>query len=134
MSAAGGNPEGAEEEGRPPSGHRRPNVFFPVLAAVGGLFAVTILAMLAATAGDPQAPPSRFFENYGTPLILAETVLLVTVAVAALAIDRRQTLAERSSAVESGPRREGSPDDSPSPPAVPDHPASQRSAGGTRPD
>jgi hypothetical protein len=134
MSEAGGNPAGAEEKGRLPSEPRRPNVFFPVLAAVGGLFVVTILAMLAASAGDPQAPPSRFFESYGTPLILAETVLLVTVAVAALTIDRRQTLAERSSAEGSGPRREGSPDDSPFPPAVPDHPASQRSAGGARPD
>lgn len=99
---------------------RRQNVFFPLLAAFGGLFAVTILAMLAATAGDPQAPPSRFFRAYGTPLILAETVLLIALAVTALVIDRRQSLAARSSAGGSGPMTEGTPDDSPPSPAAAD--------------
>lgn len=118
MSEAGRNPGGAEERGRPPSAQRRQNLFFPLLAAVAGVFVVTILAMLAATAGDPQAPPSRFFRTYGTPLILAEMVLLVTLAVAALTIDRRQSLDERSSAGADGVVREGAPDDSFSPSAA----------------
>jgi hypothetical protein len=64
--------------------------------AVGGVFALTVMSMLAATFGDPHAPPNRFFNAYGVPLIVVETGLLVAVAFIALAVDRRQTLAQLS--------------------------------------
>ncbi len=125
MSDASGrsSDSGAGRTPLPPA--RRQNVFFPLLAAFGGLFAVTILAMLAATAGDPQAPPSRFFRAYGTPLIVVETVLLVALAVMALVIDRRQSLAARSSAEGGGAATEGTPDSAPPQAAAPDQ-TSQR--------
>jgi hypothetical protein len=112
------NPSGTR--GGPSSDRRRQNMFFPLLAVGGGLFVVTILAMLAATAGDPQAPPSRFFRAYGTPLIVAETVLLVVLAVAALTIDRRQSLAARSAEGRDGAVTEGRRDSSPPSAGCPD--------------
>lgn len=69
------------------------NPFFRAVVAVGAVFAVTVMSMLAVTFGDPQAPPNRFFNAYGVPLVLTETLLLVGVSFVALAVDRRQTLA-----------------------------------------
>lgn len=71
----------------------RSNPFFPLVVVVGGVFAVTAMSMLAATMGDSRSPPSRFFDAYGIPLILIETLLLVGVSFVAMAVDRRQTLA-----------------------------------------
>jgi len=66
-------------------------VFYPV-AVVGGLFCLTVLMTIAATFGDPQAPAARWLNRHGTPLLLWETALLVTVSVLAMVIDRIRTL------------------------------------------
>jgi len=66
-------------------------VFYPV-AVVGGLFCLTVLMTIAATFGDPQAPMARWLNRHGTPLLLWETALLVTVSVLAMVIDRVRTL------------------------------------------
>lgn len=69
-----------------------PNPFFKLVIATGFLFAVTTMAMFAATFGDPAAPPNRFFDRYGLIVIAIETIALVVVSWLALAVDRRQTL------------------------------------------
>ncbi|MFV0444504.1 MAG: hypothetical protein ACK5Q5_13120 [Planctomycetaceae bacterium] len=70
------------------------NPFFRAVIILGAIFVVTVLSMLAATFGDPQAPPNRFFNAYGLPLIAVETVLLLVISFIALAVDRRQTLTD----------------------------------------
>ena len=67
------------------------NPVFRWVVIVGGLFAFTAMCMFASSLGHPQAPPNRFFNAYGIPLILVETVALVAVSFVAMAIDQRQT-------------------------------------------
>lgn len=69
------------------------NPYFRLVVVAGGLFAITVMSMLAATFGDSRAPPNRFFSAYGIPLIVAETAIFAAVAIQALRVDRRQTLA-----------------------------------------
>lgn len=77
----------------PPTPEERTDrlVFYPV-AAVGTVFAVTVLMTIAATFGDPRAPANQWFNRHATPLLLWETALLVVVAVLAMFIDRVRTL------------------------------------------
>jgi hypothetical protein len=72
------------------------NPWFRLVVVSGGLFAFTVMSMLAATFGDPKAPPNRFFNAYGIPLVLVETVAVVAISVKALAVDRRQTLEQQA--------------------------------------
>lgn len=69
-----------------------PNRLFRAVIVCGGLFAITVMSMVASTFGDPEAPPNRFFHDYGIILILAETALLLIVIFLAMAIDRRETV------------------------------------------
>jgi len=68
------------------------NPFFPAVVIGAGLFGMTALAMIAATLGDPDAPPNRFFDAWGVHLIVAEMIVVLAVSCLALALDRRQTL------------------------------------------
>jgi hypothetical protein len=73
-----------------------PNKYFRLVIATGALFAFTAMCMFASALGHPLAPPNRFFNRYGIPLILVEAGALIASAVVALSVDRRQTLAEMS--------------------------------------
>jgi len=68
-----------------------PNPVFRWVVVVGALFAFTAMSMFASSLGHPQAPPNRFFNAYGIPLILVETVALVVVSFIAMAVDQRQS-------------------------------------------
>ena len=68
-----------------------PNTAFRWVILTGGLFAFTAMCMFASALGHPQSPPNRFFNAYGIPLILVETVALVAVAFYAMAVDQRET-------------------------------------------
>ena len=71
------------------------NPYFRLVIAAGGLFAFTTMAMFATSLGDPNAPPNRFFDAWGLPLLAVETVAVLGISFLAMAVDRRQTLSEQ---------------------------------------
>jgi hypothetical protein len=70
----------------------KPNLFFRLTTFAGVVFVVTILSLVAATFGDPQAPPARFLNAHGTTLIGWEVAAILAIGLVAMALDRRQTL------------------------------------------
>lgn len=85
----------------------RPNRLFQLVALLGAVFIVTILAMVASMLGDPRAPISRFLDEQGGNLIAIEVASLFVVGIAAMALDRHRTVrAQRE-------EREGQPSASP---------------------
>lgn len=90
-----------------------PNRWFRLVIVCGALFAFTALCMFATTLGRPDAPPNRFFSAYGMPIILVETVALIAVSIIAMAVDRRQTVAQRTTPP--GMSRADLPSDGPRP-------------------
>ena len=70
-------------------------IFYPV-AAVGGLFCVTILICIAAALGDPLAPVNQWINQRVTGILLGETLLLVTVGVGAMTADRVRTIRQQA--------------------------------------
>lgn len=93
-------------ETRPPR-----NPFFPATAAFGALFAITILALIAALFGDPNAPMAKLLDRFVGWMLAAEVVGLLVTGFLALAVDRRQTLAGRapSNQAAAQPSRVGEP-------------------------
>jgi len=87
----------AAEGGWSLSASRPPNLFFPLTVVFSGLFIVTILALVAGIFGDPQAPIARFLDRNGGMLLVAEVVAILVTGFLALATDRRQALADKSS-------------------------------------
>jgi hypothetical protein len=71
------------------------NLFFPLTILFGGLFSVTILALLAAIVGDPHAPLAQFLDRFAGWLLTVETLGALSCAFLALLVDRRQSLATR---------------------------------------
>lgn len=71
---------------------RNTNPFWGLVIVAGTAFCVTILAYLASGFGSPAAPMNRFFTRYGFLLVCIETGVIVAAGIAALAVDRRQTL------------------------------------------
>ncbi|MFN0054270.1 MAG: hypothetical protein ACKV0T_19005 [Planctomycetales bacterium] len=67
------------------------NPFFPLTVFFGGLFIVTILALLAALFGDPEAPLARLFDRYAGWMLAGEVVGILVVGFLALMVDRRQS-------------------------------------------
>ncbi len=66
-------------------------IFYPV-AVVGAVFCISIFVVIATAFGDPLAPANQWVNKFATPLLLFETLLLVTVAIGAMAADRVRTL------------------------------------------
>lgn len=85
----------------------RSNPFWGLVIGAGGGFCVTILAYLASGLGNPAAPLNRFFTRYGFLLVCIETVIIVVTGIAALAVDRRQTLHDRPSGPTDGRHSDG---------------------------
>ncbi|MEZ6057222.1 MAG: hypothetical protein R3C01_11015 [Planctomycetaceae bacterium] len=68
-----------------------PNLLFRAVIIAGSFFAITVMSMVAATFGNPEAPPNRFFNSYGLLIILVETAILLILIFLAMAIDQRRT-------------------------------------------
>ena len=75
-----------------PAAAARSNPFFPLVIAAGAVFVVTILAMLAAPFGDPEAPVAGWLDRYAGRLILVEVALILVLGFLALLVDRRRTV------------------------------------------
>ena len=73
----------------------RHNVFFPLTIVLGTLFSVTILAVLAATLGDPTAPINAFLDERAGTILGCEAVGILATGFLAMTVDRRRTLQER---------------------------------------
>jgi formate-dependent nitrite reductase membrane component NrfD len=75
------------------------NIFFRWLVPVVGLFVITMFAFIATLLGDPMAarsPAQEFLDRHVVKMFLVEVVAIVGLSVAAMVLDRRQTLRHRS--------------------------------------
>ncbi|HTI50067.1 MAG TPA: hypothetical protein VL475_03920 [Planctomycetaceae bacterium] len=84
------------------------NIFFPLTIAFSSLFIVTILALVAVLFGDPHAPAALLLDRCASWLLGVEVAGILTAGLAALVVDRRQTLAAERTAALPGPQSEGS--------------------------
>ena len=75
---------------------RMSKLLFQLVVLSSTAFVVTILAMVAVTLGESNAPISRLFDRHSGTLIVSEVVLILVSGVLALAVDRRQSLRGRS--------------------------------------
>ena len=66
----------------------RASIWFQLAGALAVVFVITVLAMVAAMFGDPQAPSAQFFDRYGGQLIVVEVAALIIASVIAMAADR----------------------------------------------
>jgi hypothetical protein len=89
------------------------NIFFPLTVLFSGLFVVTILALVAVLFGDPRAPAAVLLDRCASWLLGAEVAGILSAGLAALVVDRRQTLAIERAASLSGPSSEGSHEQEP---------------------
>ena len=76
---------------------RDPRLFFQLLIPSGGLFILTVLAMVATLFSDPRTPTARFFDSYGSALIAGETLLVLVTGLLAMILDCRRTLRNQHS-------------------------------------
>lgn len=81
-------------------GRVRDNIFFPLLIACGGMFCLTTLVLLVCTFDTSGAPLVDFIEEHAPWMIFIEMGITIVVAILALAVDRRRTLAAMSSEAE----------------------------------
>lgn len=84
------------------------NPFFPLTILFGGMFIVTILALVASLLGDPRAPLAQLLDRHAGWLLIAEVVATLATGFLALVVDRRQTLA-KDKATKAGPAKNASP-------------------------
>jgi len=82
-----------------------PNLFFRLVLIFGSIFCVTVMSMIASLFGNPQAPPNKFFHNYGGWMIAIETALVLAIGFIALMIDRRRGMIEYREALEKHQRQ-----------------------------
>lgn len=68
----------------------RAGILFRLTVVSTGVLVVTILALAATQAGDPEAPASRWLGRYGGLLLTCETILCLLFGGVALAADRRR--------------------------------------------
>ena len=71
-------------------------VLFQLTAVVTMAFVVTILAMVSMTLGEPTAPVNLWFDKHGGTLMLVEVLGIVFFGLAAMTVDRRETLREQA--------------------------------------
>jgi hypothetical protein len=71
---------------------QRTNPFFRLVIPACMVFIVTIFAMVAVPFGNPDAPPARFLDENAGKLIAYEVAAILVLGLAALFLDRRQSL------------------------------------------
>lgn len=79
------------------------NVFFRLTVVAASIFVVTILASLSTLFGDPLSPVNVFLEQRATSLLISEVAIILTLALLALIVDRRQALKHRANSNRSRP-------------------------------
>jgi hypothetical protein len=94
------------------------NPFFPLTILFGGMFIVTILALVASLLGDPRAPLAQLLDRHAGWLLVAEVVATLATGFLALVVDRRQTLA-KDEAAKAGPARTRAADEDGDPGGTP---------------
>lgn len=75
------------------------NVFFRALVPAVGAFVVTMFAFIATLFSDPEAersPASAFVDRHAVTLFVVEVAAIIVLSVAAMVLDRRQSLRFRS--------------------------------------
>lgn len=71
-------------------------ILFQLTALATTVFVITILAMVAMMLGDPMAPVAVWFNSQGTVVLVVEVVAIVLLGLAAMTVDRRETLRAQS--------------------------------------
>lgn len=79
----------------PPENARRDRLIFYPVAALGGLFCLSIFICIAATFGDPEVPLNQWITRNFTSILLGEAGVVLVVGFAAMTVDRLITLRER---------------------------------------
>ena len=74
------------------------SLLFRLTAVAGGLFVVTILALIAVVIGGSQAPGAVWLNRNVVSLFSVEGPAILGLGFAAMAQDRKQTLREQSEA------------------------------------
>ena len=73
---------------------------FQLTAVATTAFVITIFAMVAMLAGDPDAPVNLWFNLHGASLLTCEVVAIAVSALFAMFADRNETLREQNRSAE----------------------------------
>lgn len=73
----------------------KPSFLFKLVVPAASIFAITVLALIAIIFSDPRAPVAQFLDRHGNTLLLAEFVLVISLSLLAMTMDRIQTLQAR---------------------------------------
>ncbi len=71
---------------------RRDRMTFYPLIVMGAIFCISIFIVIATAFGDPDHPLNRWVNQNANLMLITETVLLVTLSVGAMTVDRQRTL------------------------------------------
>ena len=77
---------------------------FQLTAVATTAFVITIFAMVAMLAGDPDAPVNLWFNLHGASLLTWEVVAIAVSALCAMFADRNETLREQNRSSEAQKR------------------------------
>lgn len=97
------------------------NIFFRWLVPVVGIFVITMFAFIATLLGDPMAarsPAQEFLDRHVVKLFVGEVIAIVGLSLAAMVVDRRQTLHHQAEAGSDGGKTDV---ETPNPGAGPPH-------------
>ena len=89
------------------------NIFFPLLIACGGMFCLTAMVIVVCSFDTSGAAIVDVIEEHAAWIIFIEMGITIVVAILALVVDRRRTLAVMSSEQQASnstaavPRKEG---------------------------
>ena len=71
-----------------PNAHERVNLFFRLAALAGGLFVITIFAMVASVYSDSPSPVRGFLTERSGQIIVWEVAAILVLGLLAMAVDR----------------------------------------------
>lgn len=104
------NVKSSTNDARSPAPNRvQENAFFPLLIACAGMFCLTTLVLLVCSFDTSGAPLVAVIEEHAPWMIFIEMGITIVVAVLALTVDRRRTLAAMSSEAEAETNRDEAP-------------------------
>lgn len=74
------------------------SLLFRLTAVAGGVFVVTILALIAIVIGNSQSPGAVWLNRHAGSLFAVEVFAILGLGFAAMAQDRKQTLRDQKNA------------------------------------
>lgn len=83
----------------------KPSFLFKLVVPAASIFAITVLALIAIIFSDPRAPVAQFLDRHGNTLLLAEFVVVISLSLLAMTMDRIQTLRAQNNSAEAGSQR-----------------------------